>query len=559
MTYQSSTDDFREVLDRWQNMPPGHAATDADIAELALVCKSTQKAPGWMYAITTKLMLDRAIHRYQHVGSTKAAEAAIRKDVQNWRIHADLGCVPETPQEFIRAWLKVNSYEMEFSGLWQQHGGHSPHNNHYILSGMKLWGVEFGRFSEKNVIDLAFDLYVTDEKVAMMKDSFNLLKFNPTMDPGMTELKRMVRMIIRPAAFDEETERNYAAAEIAFANLIYRIKNHMRYNWKNSAHLMIVLSGVQGDGKTTLIEHLMSVLRDMFTLASLDDLKDRSQFVQLSVMPCMLFEEMQGATKTDIDELKAIMTGKSKMMRENYEKAGVRRLMTTFIGAANKDIRNLIKDETGNRRFIQFLSRKVSRAEIYGLDVLKIWQSVDENAVEPPMYATDEAQAIISQIQSEQATAGPVEQWLMHCDDIPWDTPIKANKVFGDFMNWCVDEGAMTRAEANHWSGNRLRDTLRELALKTDRFDIKETRTGGSPSFRIQRPTERVMTAIYVECDSNMSRTLVRGKQQGKYEAILEAECLAGEWEPVSHSTGETISLEERMTRRIAIQRGLNS
>src|SRR3954467_13226064 len=65
--------------------------------------------------------------------------------------------------------------------------------------------------------------------------------------------------------------------------------------------------------------------------------------------------------------------------------------------------------------------------------------------------------------------------------------PTKASKLFeGSFVTWA--ESGMSKAEWPFWNPQRLAATLRELAQHTDRYDIKVTKTGGSDSFRLQRP-----------------------------------------------------------------------
>jgi hypothetical protein len=483
-------------------------------------------------------------------------KAAIRMDVTNWRIETDLGRLPHTVQEFVPLWLGSRGYKMEFSGLWTQHGKHSPHDGDYIVKSMRLWAVEFGRFAEREAIAMAFDTWAVEEKVAVQNVASEALKFDAAADPEMVELKKFVGLIIAPGDSDHETFRVRKAAEIAFANLIFRIKNHLRYVWKNSCHLMIILSGCQGDGKTFAIEHLMSPLGDMFTPSSLDALKDNSMSYQFSVMPAMLFEEMQGSSKADIEELKSIMTGKSKMMREAYARAGVRRLVTTFIGAANKDIGNLIKDDTGNRRFIQFFSQKIDRDVMAQVDVMKIWRSVDEAAHEPPMYASHENYELIHGIQDEQRTLGPVEQWLLGATNVPWDHPAKANQMFDDFKTWCVANGAMSTSESHHWSGSRLGATLKELAQAKDRYTIKVTRTGGSDSFRIQRPQARVVTSLEQRRIQDGLTKADRLRLEGKIAAVAEAHRLAGEWEEVEAATDAHIEPSARLKKVLTIQTG---
>ncbi len=119
----------------------------------------------------------------------------------------------------------------------------------------------------------------------------------------------------------------------------------------------------------------------------------------------------------------------------------------------------------------------------------KVWQSIDEDAIEPPLYASPENFALVQGIQEEQRTVGPVEAWLLGTDDhIPWNRPTPASKLFPGFLAWYQEQGAMSKSEASFWNKARLESTLLELAQITERFDIKATTTGRQKHFRIQKP-----------------------------------------------------------------------
>jgi predicted P-loop ATPase len=217
-------------------------------------------------------------------------------------------------------------------------------------------------------------------------------------------------------------------------------------------------------------------------------LERNSAAYELSTMPILVFEEMSGAGKADIEDLKAIMTDEKRMMEQKYKAAGIRDVITTFIGASNKRIEWLIKDETGNRRLIQFATNKLTKAEANSFDAVKIWRSIDEDALEPPRYATAEDRDLIESVQEEQRYKSPIEEWIAEGDAyrIPWDKPTKALKLYDESFRPYMHD-ALSTAEAHHWSKQRMETTLLELA-KARRIEVKVTRSGGSPSYRIMRP-----------------------------------------------------------------------
>ena len=549
-----TTTEFEAELAQWdgfatkQNRDGSvYTATDSELATLLQTAKHARAAAPWMWAKLYGLLK-------RHGGFKNDKD--IRQEVSRARVHASLGCNPHTVQEFVPAWLSAKGYAMAFSGLWSQHGSYSPDDNDFILNEMKLWCVEMGEFGGGKMIDAAFANWAATERKHVQRRTFEMIRFDAAVDPGLTELRKFVDLMIAGTDDPAETARIRDAAVVAFATFIFRVKNHMRYRWFNSAHLMIVLQGVQGDGKTFALDHFLSVLGDLSAHASLEVLRDKSMSYQFSVLPVMMFEEMAGAGKADIDALKAIMTDDKKLLREIYKAASIRKIVSTFIGASNKDIRNLIRDETGNRRTIQFESnRKVPREAIRAIDVAKIWKSVDENALEPPQYASEENAALIAAVQEGQRVLGPVEQWLLECDTIPWDRPTKASKLFaGSFADWA--ESGMSKAEWPFWNPQRLAATLRELAQHQDRYDIRVTKTGGSDSFRLQRPHGVETTPTARTRAGRQPDTIEVMRQEIMADLRAKANVEREQWDAVEASTSGLVQPSERLRRLIEVQTG---
>ncbi|MBP1179233.1 hypothetical protein [Methylobacterium sp. PvR107] len=81
----------------------------------------------------------------------------------------------------------------------------------------------------------------------------------------------------------------------------------------------------------------------------------------------------------------------------------------TFIGCSNREIEQLIRDETGNRRFaaLRFTSTP-DHSTINAIDAQVLWQSVDERA-EDPMKPF---KAVLKAKQAAWRERSQVEQWL---------------------------------------------------------------------------------------------------------------------------------------------------
>ncbi|WP_046861621.1 VapE domain-containing protein [Microvirga massiliensis] len=485
-TQKDTTLDFEKLIQDWQNLPPGHVVTTAELAELLLAAETAITAASYLWAEMIQVLI-------AHGGLKK--EQAAKELVRACRVKADLGMMPHDVWTFIPAFLGSRGYDMNYSGAFTLHGKAGMHDRDYIGKQMKIWNVEVG-LCPAQAIDWGLDNWMVDQQEKLRREVAQKLRFDPAIDPDQTELKRFVCMMIPAQATPQQSEKVWKAAEIAFATFIYRAKNHVRYVWKNSAHLMPILFGTQGDGKSEAIKTLCEPLRQagMFASVGFDAFDDNDQSYQLSLMPVWLFEEMQGISKADISKLKAIMTDSERQMRAAYGRTGVKQIITTFIACTNEDTAEKIRDSSGNRRFIQFETQPVDRALIHSIDAEKIWRSVDEDAAEPPMYATPENAALIKEIQLRQRYLSPVEHWLMDCPNIPWGTSLKAT-------GWWEGHGACLSAddygfhdwlkahyganEVNQWSAVKLGYALKDLSK---RYDIEVVPYGGSNKYAIMKP-----------------------------------------------------------------------
>lgn len=334
----------------------------------------------------------------------------------------------------MEAFINSRGYVMSFQGEFSAHGVH--HDANHIDRVMLLWNHEIlggGTVFPDVTIKAAFTEWQEKEKARIERAAYQHVAFDKGADPSV--LTRFAALITAPTEGDEaKTARDARATEVALMNFIYRVKNHMRKVWRHGVHMMPILYGPQGSGKTTIVDHLLSPLEEFKTGVGFNMFDDRSQSYRLSVMPIMVFDEMAGITKADNERLKDIMHARSRQLRDNYMNATTRILVSTFIGCTNKDISTLIRDETGNRRFFQIDTPPLSREAIRAFDPLVMWRSVNEDA-EPPLYANHEALNAVQVVQREQRHIGHVEHWIDEATHThEW---LKASDMFlSAFLPW---------------------------------------------------------------------------------------------------------------------------
>ncbi len=115
-------------------------------------------------------------------------------------------------------------------------------------------------------------------------------------------------------------------------------------------HIMLILQGGQGIGKTTYLRHLCPVelRQDYYHEGSISDDKDVKLIIARSFM--VVDDELESMTKKQHESIKAIITSDTMRLRspyDKYETTYARRC--SFAGSVNR--RTFLNDETGSRRF----------------------------------------------------------------------------------------------------------------------------------------------------------------------------------------------------------------
>lgn len=130
------------------------------------------------------------------------------------------------------------------------------------------------------------------------------------------------------------------------ATMFLRLKNPLIQN------KIIVLQGDQGLGKDTWIEHLLGGL-DQFLIPFRVSHDSKDMYMQLHQGLVMNISEFDKTAKTEVSVLKDIITSQKTNIRAPYDAdARTRFSRCSFISSAN--IENILRDYTGNRRFMIF-------------------------------------------------------------------------------------------------------------------------------------------------------------------------------------------------------------
>ena len=177
-------------------------------------------------------------------------------------------------------------------------------------------------------------------------------------------------------------------------------------------HIMPVLHGAQGTGKTQFIQRFVGPIAENVSYPNLKEITD-SRNRQLWKRWVLIVDEMEGYEKTDVDALKNVITkttisGRVMFTSDDFNETN----SASLIGASNKTLDELIRDTTGMRRFIQLNWANLDEAGwsvINGIDYLGLWKSVDETSVDPLKPFKEYTKG--KQEEFRQKTL--IEQWVL--------------------------------------------------------------------------------------------------------------------------------------------------
>ena len=206
------------------------------------------------------------------------------------------------------------------------------------------------------------------------------------------------------------TEHDAKFVEAVLKKFIWQVKRKM-IGLPISNHLMPVLTGRQGVGKSTFVrDYLLHPIDELVSntdFQSIEEVRNTEQWRNY----VLFLDEMGYAGKADIDNVKnkitaPYVTGRPMRSNDNVQY----KQNATFIGCSNKELNQLIRDETGNRRFVSLrYAAKPDWSKLPPKDqVWRLWRSVNENGEDPSLAIADQLKVAQAAVREKSV----VEQWL---------------------------------------------------------------------------------------------------------------------------------------------------
>lgn len=234
-------------------------------------------------------------------------------------------------------------------------------------------------------------------------------------------------------------------------------------------HIMPVLYGSQGTGKSVALENLINPIEEYRLSIRMDQLADERVFEGLAHHFIVVFDELQGVERTDMNALKKQITTTYNSYRKLHTHALVNVPMRcSFIGASNKAINESFTDSTGMRRFWEVAcSEQIDWDVITSLDYTALWQGINEKLESG--YLTGPMLQEVSTAQLELVNKEDVDEFIVETalksKDATLFKEICHEELYETYTSWTGRVGARFRLSSSVF-GKKLKKRLPNRTVK---------------------------------------------------------------------------------------------
>lgn len=181
-------------------------------------------------------------------------------------------------------------------------------------------------------------------------------------------------------------------------------------------HTMLIFYGKQGCGKTECIKKLLTPIKEACILDfNFTKLLDSHYTYEWAGKLVCLLDEMEAAEKSDVNAIKRVITTSTITGDKKYQAPEEYENCCSFIGCCNKPLIDMIKDDTGMRRFYQIdCLDKLDWTAVNKFDFEGLWRSIqwqDYMSDEPIVKVLSE----VSERQREQKYKTALEEFFDNC------------------------------------------------------------------------------------------------------------------------------------------------
>ena len=426
--------DLTTKLDEWASFAPDYEATEPERSELLRLAgdRSNKTASDTVWRDLTNALK----------AHSKLSEKEIARAVEHAQIAAILGAVPRNAEHLVELWTTANRITCRYNGMIdsgvptmvldngkvvelddtaladpevvkrtkltrRDTTAVTLQQNVYLFC--RRWP-SLRRFAERE-LDSAVAAWVDAARAGRAAVLFREVDAPLDAVTAADVETKFLDFIRRSFVISEETPAAFYAAVLR--KFMHQVKGKM-LGLEIKDHLMPVLLGPQGVGKTTLVGRMCAPLQEAMRTVKFDQLAMDQYALEMSRSFIVFIDEMAGARKAEMSKVKTMLTATRTDTRPLGKNAIVSvEEKSTFIGTSNEDMDQLIRDKTGNRRFIGIeMVAKPDWASLDAVDWRTVWSSVDAYGADP-LKAYDH---ILKTQQDGQRSRTNTELWLQQFD-----------------------------------------------------------------------------------------------------------------------------------------------
>jgi predicted P-loop ATPase len=263
------------------------------------------------------------------------------------------------------------------------------------------------------------------------KDKFiETIRFDKDLDPDLSELRKFCKCLAENDHF----------TFYALQHFMWQVKRKI-FSQSVDDHMMIILRGEQGCGKTRALSEFLAPLKDYVYEGPVHSVQDKNEFHNYNKNYVARCEELERIDKTDKNALKSMITRDTIPYRIMYSQlTAVVDQNCTFIGTSNDDITDLFRDYSGMRRFIQIDTRSKADLrqfwkEINNLNYSKMWKSIAHGPKSPIIAIMEDG--TLSTHQESLTPKTSTQEWLSEVDIQPGHNEVDIHVLYNLYKSWC--------------------------------------------------------------------------------------------------------------------------
>jgi hypothetical protein len=314
-------------------------------------------------------------------------------------------------------------------------------------------------------IHLALDDWQRRQKNGLVATISSLVSYDArAKDSGAEEWDRFVAAL---------TDCNVIETRYVLQHFVWQVKRKMT-GLPVTDHMMPVLYGKQGSGKSSAVRQLLEPIRDFAAYTDFKSITDERNH-ELWANYVLVFDEMGHSTTANIEIIKQKITSdqfNGRVMHSNS--TTVIQNKTTSIGTSNRDLSRMIFDDTGMRRFFQIDCRHpIDWAALNAIDYQLLWQSIDETQASN-LQMNPQVFKQVQSIQNEKRQVTLIEQFLESFMGSRTYQKIGASELYEEFQQF-----EKMNQPRNEMSSTKFGRDLPDIARMIPGLTVNKLKTRG--------------------------------------------------------------------------------